>query len=75
LAGLYEGNPKRQTQRPTAERLLRVFKGVHLVIGRWGGHVLSYVSPLSEAQKQILHLLNFSEEIYHNLGHQFPEPP
>ncbi len=44
LAGLYEGTPKRQTQRPTAERLLRAFKGLHLVIGRWGEQVLSHVS-------------------------------
>ncbi len=75
LAGLYEGNPKRRTQQPTAERLLRAFKGIHLAIGRWGGHVLSYVSPLSEVQKRILHVLNFSEEIYQSLGHQFLEPP
>ncbi len=74
LAGLYEGNPKRQTQRPTAERLLRAFKGMHLAIGRWGEQVLSHVSPLSEVQKQILKLLNFHEDIYQNFGRQFLKP-
>ena len=74
VAGLYEGNPKRQTQRPTAERLLRAFKGVHLAIGRWGEQVLSYVSPLSEVQQQILHLLNSSTDIYQGLAHPCLEP-
>ncbi|NEO50414.1 MAG: transposase, partial [Moorea sp. SIO4A3] len=30
LAGLYEGNPKRTTQRPTAERLLAAFREITL---------------------------------------------
>ena len=30
LAGLYAGNPKRTTQRPTAEALLGAFQGIHL---------------------------------------------
>ena len=51
LAGLYEGNPKRQTQRPTAERLLWAFKGVHLAIGRWGGtRAFLCIAPLAGAE-------------------------
>ena len=51
LAGLYEGAPKRQTQRPTTERLLRAFKGLHLVIGRWGGTgALACIPPLRGAE-------------------------
>src|SRR5712691_1681054 len=30
VAGLYAGNPKRTTNRPTAEALLGAFKGIHL---------------------------------------------
>ena len=30
LAGLYEGNPKRTTARPTAEKLLVAFQGITL---------------------------------------------
>ena len=30
LAGLYDGNPQRTTQRPTAERLLEAFRGITL---------------------------------------------
>src|SRR5947209_6823062 len=33
LAGLYAGNPKRATRRPTSEALLKAFKGLHLPAG------------------------------------------
>jgi hypothetical protein len=32
LAGLYAGNPKRDTDRPTAERLLEAFQDITLTI-------------------------------------------
>ena len=32
LAGLYAGNPKRETARPTAERLLEAFEDITLTI-------------------------------------------
>jgi len=32
LAGLYAGNPKRETDRPTAERLLEAFQDITLTI-------------------------------------------
>jgi transposase len=34
LSGLYSGNPKRETARPTTERLLRAFRGITLTIMR-----------------------------------------
>ncbi len=30
LAGLYAGNPRRATRRPTSEALLKAFEGLHL---------------------------------------------
>ena len=36
LAGLYDGNPKRTTERPTAERLLAAFSGITLYFHRDG---------------------------------------
>lgn len=39
FAGLYDGNPKRTTKRPTAERLLRAFCGVTLYFHRDGSLV------------------------------------
>lgn len=75
LPGLYEGNPRRRTARPTAERLLRAFQGLHLTRVRWGEQVVWQVSSLSALQKDILHLLGFSEHAYQSLVCQFPEPP
>ena len=75
IYGLYEGNPKRGTARPTARRLLRAFRGVNLAIVRVGEGVHRHLTPLSETQKHILSLLNFPETIYTGLVGQFPEPP
>jgi transposase len=75
LYGLYEGNPKRGTDRPTAERLLRAFKGVHLAIGRLEGHDFYHVTALSRLQEEILDLLGFSESVYTTLTVQSAQPP
>ncbi len=75
LYGLYEGNPKRGTQRPTAERLLRAFRGLHLSVVRWGEQIHHQVSSLSQLQKDILHLLGFSEETYTILAAHSTHPP
>lgn len=74
LPGLYAGNPKRATDRPTAEAMLQAFKGIYLSIVTLGEHVLFHVSPLSEVQTKILSLLDFSTEIYAQLTTSFPKP-
>ena len=57
LAGLYAGNAKRETARPTAERLLEVFQEVTLM-GVEGSHrVYRYLTALSPLQERILELL------------------
>jgi transposase len=74
LAGLYAGNPKRTTERPTAEAMLHVFKGIHLSVVSIGTQVLFHVTPLSEVQQRILSLLDFSPDIYTRLVNEFPKP-
>jgi transposase len=64
LAGLYQGNPKRATARPTAERLLEAFENITLTRVTMGDQVHYHVSPLSEVQARILSLLNFPVTIY-----------
>lgn len=54
LAGLYDGNPKRTTNRPTAERLLRAFCGLSLYFHRDGS---TEISPLNCLQQQVLKLM------------------
>jgi transposase len=61
LAGLYQGNPKRTTTRPTAEKLLVVFRGITLSFHRDGS---TEITPLNSLQRQILALMKIPESIY-----------
>ena len=74
LAGLYAGNPKRATARPTAEAMLEAFKGIDLSIVAIGKEVLRHVTPLSDVHQKILSLLDFPAEIYTRLVGQFSKP-
>jgi transposase len=74
LAGSYAGNPKRTTERPTAEAMLQVFKGIHLSVVSIGEQVLYHVTPLSEVQQKILSLLGFPSDIYTRLVNGFSKP-
>lgn len=65
LVGLAPGNPKMATAQPTAERLLRMFINLHLLIHQVGderlGQVLEALTPL---QQRILHLLQLPATLY-----------
>ena len=61
LAGLYDGNPQRTTNHPTAERMLRAFRNITLYIHRDGERE---VSCLNDIQQQILRLMKIPEAIY-----------
>jgi transposase len=74
LPGLYAGNPKRATARPTAEALLLAFKGVYLSVVTLGEQVWYQVTPLSDVQRKILSLLDFSVDVYAQLVSGFPKP-
>jgi len=67
LAGLYAGNPKRSTERPTTERLLRALKEITLTTVEMPGQFIRHVTPLTELQSRILQLLGFSPSIYSDL--------
>jgi transposase len=75
LAGLYAGNPKRATARPTTERLLKRFEGLTLTIIREGRRRRYHLTPLSRVQRRILALLHFPVDIYTRLCPDFHEPP
>jgi transposase len=74
LPGMYAGNPKRTTDRPTAEAMLRSFKGIYLSVVILGEQVFYHVTPLSVVQVKILSLLDFSSDIYTQLVSNFPKP-
>jgi transposase len=75
LAGLYAGNPKRDTDRPTAERLLEAFEDITLTIVKGTQQTDRHVTALSLLQQRILELLGFSLELYTRLGTVSSEPP
>jgi len=67
LAGLYVGNPKRVTSRPTAEAILKAFKDITLPIVTIEQQIHRHIAPLSELQQKILILLDFPLDIYTRL--------
>jgi transposase len=67
LTGLYAGNPKRRTDQPTAEHLLKAFDEVTLTIVSTAIFVQRHITQLSLLQQQILSLLGFTPAIYSRL--------
>ncbi|MGK7914251.1 MAG: IS1634 family transposase [Prochloraceae cyanobacterium] len=61
IAGLYAGNPKRKTQRPTTERLLKAFENITLYHHRDG---TCEITPLNDLQRRILQLMKLPDSIY-----------
>jgi transposase len=74
LPGLYAGNPKRTTSRPTAEALLKAFQGIHSSLVTLGSQLHRHITPLSELQSTILALLDFGPTPYEQLGAESPKP-
>lgn len=70
LAGLYAGQPKRATTRPTTEQLLRAFKGLTLTVWRTGTAWHGHIAPLSPVQRRIVRLLKFPATLYSQLERQ-----
>lgn len=75
ISGLYAGNPKRATKRPTAERLLSAFKDIILTVIHEPESVSYYLTPLSDTQSRILALLGFDDSLYLSLVQQVARIP
>jgi transposase len=76
LAGLYPGNPKQQTQRPTTERLLAAFANITLSLIQLPSQNIVHITPLSPLQCRILELLDLPTSIYSDLVvNVLPNPP
>jgi len=74
LAGIYPGNPKRATERPTTEMMLRAFEGLTLTLMADATGRRAHVTPLSAVQQRILQLLGFSSDLYWRLSQHFSKP-
>src|SRR2546425_4210333 len=75
LAGLYAGNPKRGSARPTAARLLEAFQDITLTIIKGPHQTDRHVTALRPLQQRILEILGFSSALYTRLGTISSEPP
>ena len=75
LRGLYAGNPMRATDRPTTEAMLQGFKDIFLSFVTLGEQTYCHLTPLSELQLKILHLLGFPAGIYTGLADHSANPP
>ncbi len=61
LFGLYDGNPKRRTERPSAEKMLKAFCNLTLY---FLPDSTIFITPINELQKQILSLMKMPESLY-----------
>jgi len=69
LSGLYGGQPKRKTSRPTGVRILKSFASGEITLTRIqvGERYSWHITPLSSLQKQILAYLGLSPSLYKRL--------
>jgi transposase len=67
LTGLYAGQPRRATARPTSEMLLRAFHGLHWVRVHGVTATLQQITPLNTLQERILALLELPADTYTKL--------
>ena len=70
LNGIYAGNPKRATARPTTEMMLRAFVGIAMVVITIGGIDTYSITPLNPVQSRILDLAGFPATIYQWSGEE-----
>ncbi|MBD2411733.1 IS1634 family transposase, partial [Nostoc calcicola FACHB-3891] len=61
LAGLYDGNPKRKTARPSVEQMLKAFCNLTLY---FLPDSTIFITPINALQKQILSLMKMPSSLY-----------
>jgi len=64
VQGLHDLRGGKKTDRPTTERMLKAFEGIHLVILVVGEQEVGYVTPLNPLQKLLLERMGLPDSIY-----------
>jgi len=67
LTGIYRGNPKRGTARPTTERMLKAFEHINLLVIPSQTKTSYHLTQLSAVQERILALLGLPTSLYTDL--------
>jgi transposase len=75
LKGLYPGQAGRQAKRPSAELLLKGFRGISLAVVEVSGQWAAYLTPLTGLQQKLLHLWGLPHDLYQRLALHLPKPP
>ena len=75
LSGLYPGNPRRATARPTAEKLLLAFADITFLSIVTEQSIYLHLNPLTSLQQAILGLLDLTTDIYTQLTGTNTQPP
>lgn len=72
IVGLYEGNPRRKTSKPSIKRILKAFKGlsISLVFVEDKLH-LALMTELNSNQKKLIELLGLNTLCYNDLCSKF----
>lgn len=68
IAGLYLDSPIKTTTQPTAERLLRSFLHIKLIIVSFSDRIVYQVKGLSPVHQEILGLLGLPPDLYTSLA-------
>jgi hypothetical protein len=75
LASLSAGNAKRETARPTAERLVEAFQEMTLTVVEGATQTHRHLTALHPLQVRILELLGCSSHVYTRLCTVSDKPP
>jgi transposase len=67
VSGLYCGNPKKSTDKPTYEKILKAFSNISLTIFKTENGVEKQLIPLNQTQTEILRHLGMEVTIYTDL--------
>lgn len=67
LAGVYAGNAKRSTSRPTTERMLKAFEGIDLIILTQAEQPATLLTALLPVHERILALLGLQLSLFTGL--------
>jgi transposase len=68
IAGLYLDSPRKTTKTPTAERLLRAFIHIKLIIVYLQEKIVYQVEGFSTVQQRVLEVVGLSPDIYTSLA-------
>lgn len=72
IAGLYLDSSRKETDRPTAERILQAFSNITLTRLTFLDNVIYHITPLNPVQERLLALLDFPPDLYRRLARTIP---